>query len=397
MKGKRRNPVVVDARVVVGSGGGPEKTILNSPRFLEPAGYRNLCVYLRAPNDPGFEALRVRAREWGAPLVEIADRGALDLGVVVSLLNLCRREKVAIWHGHDYKTNALGLLLNRFWPMRLATTVHGWVQHTRRTPLYYAIDRLCLPRYECVLCVSADLRDECLAVGVPADRCVLLENGIDLGQYSRRTELEAAKARFGVPPGRRVLGAVGRLSAEKGFDRLIRATAELLRRGRDVELWIAGAGDESAALARLAAELGVAERVKLLGFRSDTIDLYEAMDVFVLSSLREGLPNVMLEAMALMAPTVATRIAGVPALIQDGVSGLLVRPGEEGELAEAIDRLLGSEPLRRQIAAEARGVIERRYSFAARMEYVRQVYDHLLGRAPVAHTALVSERGKESR
>jgi len=84
--------------------------------------------------------------------------------------------------------------------------------------------------------------------------------------------------------------------------------------------------------------------VRLLGFRSDTIELYQAMDVFVLSSLREGLPNVMLEAMALEVPTVATRVAGVPALIQDGENGLLVRPGEEAELTEAID---GSSPTRR--------------------------------------------------
>jgi glycosyltransferase involved in cell wall biosynthesis len=384
----RQTAVILDARVVVGAGGGPEKTILNSPRFLEPAGYRNLCVYLHAPNDAGFEPLRRRAREWGAPLVEVVDHGALDFGVVVKLLNLCRREKVAVWHGHDYKSNALGVLLSRFWPMRLVSTVHGWVQHTRRTPLYYAIDRLCLPRYEHVLCVSRDLRDECLAVGVSPDRCVLLENGIDLDAYARRASTAEAKARFGVPPGRSVLGAVGRLSAEKGFDLLIRASAELIRRGRDLELWVAGAGAEAGALARLASELGVSDRVRLLGFRSDTIEIYHALDVFVLSSLREGLPNVMLEAMALEVPTVATRVAGVPDLIRDGENGLLVRPGEQGELTEAIDRLLLSEALRRRLATAARRTVESRHSFAARMDAVRRLYDHLLGRAPVPAEAV---------
>ena len=66
--------------------------------------------------------------------------------MVPRLLDICRRERVTIWHGHDYKSNLLGLLLRRFWPMRLVTTVHGWVHHTARTPLYYAIDRWCLPR-----------------------------------------------------------------------------------------------------------------------------------------------------------------------------------------------------------------------------------------------------------
>ena len=76
----------------------------------------------------------------------VLDNGPFDLGVIPRLLNVCRRHKVAIWHGHDYKSNLLGLLLARFWPMKLLTTVHGWVHHTARTPLYYAVDRFCLPR-----------------------------------------------------------------------------------------------------------------------------------------------------------------------------------------------------------------------------------------------------------
>ena len=149
--------VVLDARVVTGSGGGPDKTILNSPRFLDPLGYRMLCAYLRPPNDAGFEVIRKAAAKYNAPLVEVDDRGPWDWRVVTELLDVCRREKVAIWHGHDYKTNALGLLLKRFWPMRLVTTVHGWVHHTARTPLYYRLDQMCLPRYERVFCVSDDL------------------------------------------------------------------------------------------------------------------------------------------------------------------------------------------------------------------------------------------------
>ena len=375
-----RPPVILDARVVVGSGGGPDKTILNSARYLAPAGYHNLCLYMHPPDDVGFDALRQRARELDAPLVEVADRGLFDLGILWRLLAVCRREKVAIWHGHDYKSNLLGLILSRFWRMRLVTTVHGWVHHTARTPLYYAIDRLCLPRYELVLCVSDDLRKASIRAGVSPKRCVLVENGIDLDQYRRRLTVEQAKVPFGTPPGRTVLGAVGRLSAEKGFDLLIRSAAHLLGRGADLELWIVGAGDERDPLARLAMELGVADRVRLFGFRSDTIDLYQAMDVFVLSSLREGLPNVLLEAMALEVPIVATRIAGVPRLVEDGENGLLVDPGDFLELSVAIERLLNDRTLRVRITASARRTVEMRYSFAVRMERVRELYDRLLGR-----------------
>lgn len=372
--------VVLDARVVCGTGGGPDKTILNQPRFLAPAGYRNLCAYLHPPDDPGFEALRQRAEAAEAPLAGIPDRGPWDWRVIGRMLKICRRERVAIWHGHDYKSNALGLLLRRFWPMRLVTTVHGWVKHTRRTPLYYRIDRFCLPRYERVICVSQDLHEECLALGVPSERCLLIENGIDLAEYARTRSRQEARRSLGIPAERFIVGAVGRLSDEKGFDLLIRAVDRLARVGLDVELLIAGEGDEEPRLRTLAAELGCGERVRLLGYRADVKELYQAFDVFALSSLREGLPNVLLEAMALEVPVVATRIAGVPRLIDDQHNGLLIPPGSLDELTLALERLLRDAELRRRLARAGRETIAVRYSFAARMRKIQAIYDELLGR-----------------
>src|SRR2546423_6125081 len=113
-----KRPVVLDVRVVSGTGGGPDKTILHSPRCLQPFGYRMLCAYLHPPGDTGFEVLRKRADQLQAPLVEITDRVPFDLCAVSELARLCRRERRAIYHAHDYKSNLLGLDLKRFHPMR---------------------------------------------------------------------------------------------------------------------------------------------------------------------------------------------------------------------------------------------------------------------------------------
>ncbi len=373
-----REPVVLDARIVTGTGGGPEKTILNSPRFLNRDGYRMLCAYLHPPGDSGFEQLRERAARLGAPLLPVPDRGALDWRIVPQLLNICRRERVAIWHGHDYKSNALGLLLRRFWPMRLVTTVHGWVEHTRRTGLYYRIDRFCLPRYERVICVSDDLRRESLAAGVPESRCLLLENGIDTDDYRRRQTIAEAKSRLGLRTDRLTIGAVGRLSPEKGFDLLIRAAARLIASGHDLELLIAGQGSEKEPLTQLAAELGCADRVRLLGYVADPRTLYEALDVYALSSLREGLPNVLLEAMALEVPVVATRIAGVPRLVSHQENGLLIEPRSVEALTASLDEMLSHADLRARLAHAGRETVETRYSFARRMRRIRELYDGML-------------------
>ncbi len=375
-------PVVLDARVVTGTGGGPEKTILNSPRFLQAAGYRMLCAYMHPPGDPGFEVLRERARQRQAPLLSVADRGPWDWNVIFDLLRVCRRERVRIWHGHDYKSNALGLLLRRFWPMRLVTTLHGWVKQTSRTPLYYHIDRLCLRHYECVISVSEDLHTQALAAGVAPERGVLLENAIDTEEFTRRVTAAEAKRRLGLPPERLLIGAVGRLSAEKGFDLLIRAVDSLIRRGLDVGLCIVGAGDDEPRLRGLAVELGQTDRIRLAGFQADPLGYYEAMDVFALSSLREGLPNVVLEALALEVPVVATRVAGVPGLIEDGLNGLLVEPNDVTALADALARVLCDADLRDRLAAAGRRTAQTRYSFKVRMDKLAGLYDQILAGEP---------------
>lgn len=374
------NPVVFDTRVVTGAGGGPEKTILNSPRFLESLGYRMVCGYLHPPGDPGYEVIRAKAEAARAPLVSIPDSGFWDWRVVRELLRACREHRVSIWHGHDYKTNALGLLLRRFHRMRLVTTAHGWVQQTSRTPLYYRVDRWCLPRYERVVCVSTDLYDACAAAGVPKQRLVLLDNGIDTADYARRRTVREAKGLLGFPAASQLIGAVGRLSGEKAFDVLIRAVHALLKTGRDVRLVIVGEGGERAALERLVAELGLADRVTLAGWQTDVRGYFEAMDAFALSSLREGLPNVLLEAMALEVPVVATRVNGVPRLVQDGENGLLVEAGDPIPLAAALDRLLGDGALQARFRAAGRETVEGRFSFAERIRKLAAVYEELLAR-----------------
>jgi glycosyltransferase involved in cell wall biosynthesis len=376
-------PVVLDVRVVTGTGGGPDKTILNAPRFLEPMGYRNLCAYMHPPADPGFDTLRERARCLDTPLISIDDRGPWDWRVATELLALCRRERVAIWHGHDYKSNLLGLLLRPFWPMRLVSTVHGWgVMGERRTQLYNRVDRLCLPFYERVVCVSEDLHHACRTLGVPEHRCLLIENAIDTTQFTRRTGRDEAKRRLGLPAAGFTVGAVGRLSEEKAYDLLIRAVDRLIGDGHDVALLIVGEGNQRAKLEALRTELGRGDRIRLLGFQSDVIPLYEAMDLFVLSSLREGLPNVVLEAMALEVPVVATRIAGIPRLIEDCRNGLLVEPGSIDALAEAITRTINDPGLRLLLQWEGRTTVESHHSFAVRMDRFRALYDELLERQP---------------
>jgi glycosyltransferase involved in cell wall biosynthesis len=350
--------------------------MIHSPPYLAGAGYRMLCAYLHRPGDEGFEALRRKAQHEGTQLISVADRGPLDLGVVKRMLAICRREHVRVWHGHDYKTNVLGLLLQLYHPMRLVSTVHGWVHHTWRTRLYYFIDRMALRHYERIICVSEDLVARCRRAGVPASRIMLIENGIDVGDFCRSRSPAEARADLGLAP-LPTIGAVGRLSAEKGFDILIRAVDRMLTSGIETQLIIAGDGPDRESLSRLIGKLGREDRIRLLGYRGDLVPFYESINVYALSSYREGFPNVLLEAMAMEVPVVATRINGVPSLITPGNTGEVVEPGSVEQLADALGRLLGNAGQRAKYAVTGRKLVETKFSFAERMAKLIHLYDEM--------------------
>ena len=219
-----------------------------------------------------------------------------------------------------------------------------------------------------------------MGYGVPAGRCLLVENAIDIGEFRRHRSPAAAKNELELPRGRLLIGGVGRLSAEKGFDVLFRALARLVADRIDAGLLLLGEGEERKALEELAEALGLRGRVYFAGFRNDTERYFEAMDVFALSSLREGLPNVVLEALAMEVPVVATRIAGVPRVIEDGRNGLLVEPGSVEGLADGLGWLLTDDELRERLRHEGRRTVVQRYSFRARMEKVAAIFDELLSR-----------------
>lgn len=370
-------PLVLHVRTMAGRGGGPEKTILNSPRFLRQLGYTSVCAYMHPPSDPGFEHFSNRAAAADAPLLSISDRGPFDMSALRQLMQFCRRERVAIWHGHDYKSNVLGLLIRRFWPLRLATTVHGWVHQFGRSRLYYRIDKSTLRYYDEVICVSPDLREECLRFGVARDRCHVIFNAIDTNEFCRSNlgwpRLEPSPSRTFV------LGALGRLSDEKGFDVLIEAVDRLIRAGCDVSLVIGGEGAARDKLQRQIAATSQPHRIRLLG-HVDTKTFFRDVDAFVLSSSREGLPNVVLEAMALEVPLVATPVGGIPDLVSDGVSGVIVPVGNVEAVAAGIACILDNPAQAHSMASAARRTVEDRFSFQRRMEGMVAIYDRMLKR-----------------
>ncbi len=340
-----------------------------------------MVAYLCPPEDPIAETLRQRAIECECELVIFPDRGPLDIRLVPRIAKLCRENRIDVLQTHDYKSNALGLLVRRLHRCHLATMLHGWTDMSGRMPLYKRIDQWCLPFYETLICVSDDLVEVCRRLRIPDAKIHLIHNAIDTQRFHRTLTVSQAKDQMAARPGRFLIGSVGRLSPEKCFAELIDLVVKLQDLGHPIDLWIAGDGPQRGLLEKRIVDLGRQDSIRLLGQLKDIQVLYQAMDLFVLNSIREGLPNVILEALAFKVPVIATRIAGIPRLVRHQENGLLVAPTNVDELTVAILAMLSDAALRERYAQVGREVIEREFSFDQRMLKIARIYDELLGRS----------------
>ncbi|MBM3777534.1 MAG: glycosyltransferase, partial [Acidimicrobiia bacterium] len=372
---------ILELRSVRGTGGGPEKTILRGTASTDAGRFAITLCYLLDARDGPF-ALAGAARDLKLDYVEVRERHALDRRAWAELRRITRERRIDIVHAHDYKTDLLALWLARREGIVPLSTAHGWTgHHVRERWLYYPADRWLLRRFPRVIAVSDQIRDALVTAGCNPDRVTTVLNGIDPAAFRRDAGRRLpARHALGVPDTACLIGSLGRVEPQKRFDLLLDAFARLSSRHPGLWLVVAGEGSERPNLAAQATRLGVADRVRLLGHRSDVIDVLHALDLFVQSSDYEGTPNAVLEAMAVETPVVATTAGGTGQLIDDGVHGLLVPAGSSAQLAEAIEAALLDPDGMAVRAVAARRRVEDELSFAARMRAVERIYEELANR-----------------
>jgi glycosyltransferase involved in cell wall biosynthesis len=214
--------------------------------------------------------------------------------------------------------------------------------------------------------------------GLPVDQLLALPNAIDPRTVRLAASFDRAHMRraLGSVPGESLLCTVGRLDPSKGQDCFLRALAEMRVRSPEYRFraLLVGDGPRRDDLQRLAAELGLADRVRLLGVRSDVAEIVAASDLFVLASLNEGLSQAMLEAMALGVPVVATDVGGTSDAVSPGHTGWLVSPGQSSELATAIAQALDDRREASTRAATARELIQRQFSLTSHLLRLEDLY-----------------------
>jgi glycosyltransferase involved in cell wall biosynthesis len=345
--------------------GGQEVRTLTEARWTRERGWRVLVA-----GQPGGRFV-AKAREAGLETVDVRMRGAWDLQAVWSLARVIRRERVNIVHTHSSVDGWIGGLAARATAVPVVRTRHVSIRIRRRlNPVYrWLADR--------VITSGEAIRRLVIEAGVSPERAVAIPAGVDLAAFSGAGDGDAMRERLGLS--RPVIGSVAMFRGSKGHAPLLDAFAAVHARHPSARLLLVGDGIRRAWVEGLAKERNLDDAVLFTGFRSDVPDLLRAMDCFVLASTRtEGVPQSLLQAFAAGVPAVASDIGGIPEVITDGETGILVKPDDPAALASAIEAVLGNPAAAATRARAARTLVEERFSHVAAVTRLLALYDEVL-------------------
>jgi glycosyltransferase involved in cell wall biosynthesis len=371
-------PLRVLALIEASTVTGPAKNLLQFAqlgRSLEEPVEVIVATFHRAGDPDIFKQAAERARvetHW------IEERGRFDRSVVPALRELGRKLAPDLVQTHAVKSHLLMKLAGlRPW----VAFHHGYTWPDLRARIYNQADRWSLPKANGVVTVSLPFAQEIRRMGVAREKIRVVHNAIDpqwgLGSSVRENAARLRES-LHIAEDKQVALIVGRLSREKDHLTLLDALREL---PDPVHLLIVGEGPERDRIERHIRETGREEHVTLIGQVPSAEPYYPMADIAVLSSLSEGSPNALLEAMAAGVPVVATTVGGIPEIVTHEQSALLVAPSDRKAMAAAITRLLHDRELSRHLIARARELIETRYSPAARTREISLIYRDLLRNA----------------
>jgi sugar transferase (PEP-CTERM/EpsH1 system associated) len=351
--------------------GGIETLILELCRRLDRTRYApSVCV---------FEAggkLQKEFEQLGVPVHVLAKAKGTDLALPVRLARLFREHKVSIVHTHNPFAWLYGCLGARLAHLPLVHTQHNSMRHpsgAHRGKWIIAEKMLSLLTGR-ITAVSASVADYMVQVErISRGKIDVILNGIDPAAYVRATDAAATKRGLGLQDVPLIIGNIARFYPAKDQRTLVRAFATVAAVVPGARLLLVGDGPQKAATARFAAEAGIAGKVLFLGQRRDIPELLQIMDIFVLSSVKEGLPIALLEAMAAGVPVVATDVDGNPELVRNGVTGIVVPPRSPEAMARAILRLHADRRLAGEMGSRGHQRVRDDFAF----ETMIHKYEHL--------------------
>ena len=358
--------------------GGAERVVVSLVGNLDREKYEITVGMFMNPSRPadGFlqdiERLGCRVR-----VIEL--RKVFEWRQIQDLLGVLAEGQIQILHTHAYRSDILGLLAAKRLGIPIVTTVHGcWDPESVKMRFYAYCERISFRYFNRIIVVSEELRQRMVELGVPIDKLRKICNAIDTTRYSNHRSASTFRKEFGIENGTMLVGTIGRLSPEKGLGDFLRAAQQVLMHRAHVKFVIAGDGPEKKPLQEMAEGLGLEKHVIFCGHRQDVSQVYNALDIFVLSSLAEGLPIALLEAAFHAKPIIATSVGGIPEVVENNKTGILVPSHDPVQLGNRMLELLSDGGKAKTMGIAAKRRIETEFGCKSWIRAIEDVYEEVL-------------------
>lgn len=353
---------------------GAERVILELGKELPALGYESIVGVPVEEGMPEPELVSA-AKALGYQVVVFPISGAFDLSALKAVKKYVQDNNIAIVHSHGYREDLYALKSRS--AAKLVATNHLWKRTDWKLSLYAKLDAFLLKFFHHVVAVSKPVKIDMLKEGLKDRNITLVQNGIDTSHYAQQHDTAAVRSSLGIAEEATVLATLSSLTGEKAIDVAIKAFAALPEQSNKLTLLVIGDGPERESLEALANTLGCSDRVVFAGRRKDISALLSCVDLFILSSLAEGLPMALLEAMASGCAVVATSVGDVADVV-DGDVGRLIPAGDAQALTNAIAEIVYDSAALKTYGQAAKSRIEQRFSSKAMAAGYAAIYSNVL-------------------
>ena len=360
--------------------GGTERQLVETLRLLDRSKYELFvgCLKRRGPFLSDVE-------DMGIPIVEYPTTSLRHRSTLVwmgKLVDFLRSQKIDLVHSFDYYTNLFAIPAARWAGVPVVIASRRNLAHNRSALERAALGAVCRAAHGIVANSQAAAGVATGGANAGSSKVAIIYNAVNPGDYRTTPYNPEMRAKLNLSVTAMIVGVLAALRPEKGHRTFLRAAAQVAaawnQPRRELRFVLIGEGPEQMALQILARDLGITDRVVFTGDRRNITEWLSALNVVVLPSDAESLPNAVLEAMASARPVIATRVGGVPEIVEEGVTGSMVPPGDPEAMAAAILRLISDEGLCRRMGAAARARIERDFTASRAKEKLESFYDRLL-------------------
>ena len=362
--------------------GGAERLLVPILDNLSSEKYETrVCVFREKYGNP----IATRIRELGIPVDLLPVKHLRDVSAIPRLVKYCRNHKIDLIHAQLDFASTLGGFVSKFMRLPAVSTIHtlptiaeDFRGQMRQKLLWYSQEKF----YDRIIAVADGASKHYLSVsGTSPEKMVTIYNGIELEKYAPPENFDQHKLRhsLGLPQDAHILITVAMLRQKKGIQYMFNALVEIIEQIPNTYYLVVGTGDYQESLISLAKELGLQEHVVFTGMRQDIPELLAISNIFVLPTLTEALPTVLAEAMAAQKAIIACEVGGVPEMIKNEQSGLLIPPADADSLVEACLTLLENPEKQRAMAQAGWQIVNQKFSIQSQVGNLEALYDELLG------------------